>query len=42
MQFVACHFPEARADIAAGEDAGIVGADAGSGGSADGSGATAI
>ena len=25
MQFVACHFPEARADIASGEDLGITG-----------------
>jgi hypothetical protein len=28
MQFVACHFPEVRADIASGEDAGITGATA--------------
>jgi oligopeptide/dipeptide ABC transporter ATP-binding protein len=44
-QFVACHFPEARADIAAGEDAGIAGiVEDAPGGSADGrgTGATAL
>jgi oligopeptide/dipeptide ABC transporter ATP-binding protein len=32
MQFVACHFPEARADIASGEDLGITGGEGESGG----------
>ncbi|MDQ1739919.1 MAG: peptide/nickel transport system ATP-binding protein [Pseudonocardiales bacterium] len=40
-QFVACHFPEVRADIAAGEDAGITGVQDDAGGSADGRGAGA-
>jgi oligopeptide/dipeptide ABC transporter ATP-binding protein len=41
MQFVACHFPEARADIASGEDAGITGVQDAPGASADGRGAGA-
>jgi oligopeptide/dipeptide ABC transporter ATP-binding protein len=40
-QFVACHFPEVRADIAAGEDAGITGNDPGAGVPAGGTGAGA-
>jgi len=44
QQFVACHFPEVRADIAAGEDAGIGGNEAGVVGSESGAGtgATAL
>jgi oligopeptide/dipeptide ABC transporter ATP-binding protein len=43
-QFVACHFPEVRADIASGEDAGISGGESGTVGSESeaGTGATAL